>query len=274
MFSGPPGNPTDLWVWRSPAANHDYLICADVARGDSEDFSAFHVVDMTSNEVAAEYLGKIPTDEFGVYLVDVGKRFNMAQIVQEKNTYGVACANVLKTLKYPNLYYDADLKERMLYMTPEEQARQIPGFTTTVKNRESLLQNLEEVIRNKRIGIYSTRFGDEMDHFIWTGKRGQALKRKHDDLIMALAIGLQVYTPNGNRSTSNEGMAWHMAFLKGISRTSTKMSTQMHNYGKNDANQGRKNPETYMGKELKPGVRREHVELEQMMRNEFDWLFR
>jgi len=300
-YSSPYGKGgNEFWLWRTPVSDHKYLICADVSRGDAEDFSAFHVVDMSANEVAGEYLGKIPTDEFGVWLVTMAKRFNNALIVQEKNTFGIAVANALRAANYPNLWYEPEIQQKMEFMSLEDRAKQIPGFTTTPKNRETLLQNLEEVVRNKKLRIYSTRFGDEMDHFIWTGKRGQAMKKKHDDLIMALAIGLQVFTPNGSGDVdqhSSEGMAWHMAFLKSISIRSNTMSTGVNNFGTNAANPFLANinqprrpnsvlapvsgmgpaprkPDTFMGKELKVGVKRENVETDYAIRREYDWLFR
>ena len=39
-------------------------MCADVGRGDSKDYSAFHVIDVETVEQVAEYKGRIPTKDF------------------------------------------------------------------------------------------------------------------------------------------------------------------------------------------------------------------
>jgi hypothetical protein len=155
---------------------------------------------------------------------------------------------------------------------------------------EQLTLLLKAAIRNKQIRIHSTRFGEEMEHFIWTGKRGQALKNKHDDLIMALAIGLQAYNPFGGfHNVDNEARAYAQAFIAGISRRSSQYNpnpylNQLQNTSpsNNPYLTGEKpNPflspkkaPTVNGIPLRPGVKKEHVELDMAIRNEFDWLFK
>ena len=292
IMMGPTPGSTDLWVWKTPTPGHKYILSSDVARGDSEDYSTFHVIDTNENEIAAEYMGKIQTDAFGLYLIETATRYNNAIIIQEKNTFGTAVSNVLKAAKYPNVWYEPEIQEKLMYLSQAEKDKLICGFTTTSKNREPMLQNMEEVIRNKRLRIYSTRFVEEMENFIWTGRRGQALKKKHDDLIMGLGIGLQIFTPTGNgfkARTTDNSIPWHQAFLNGLSKTNKLMSTTQGSYGspiQNYNNTGmsvgqntpfgpiKQNIETFNGKKLPPGVKRENIEIDQIIRSEFDWLFK
>jgi hypothetical protein len=256
-FTGPEGKGLDLQIWKNAEEGHQYVLSADVARGDAEDYSAFHVFDITKSEVVAEYLGKIPPDRFGEWLIEVGKKYNMALIVAEKNTVGIATAIKLRDSGYPNLYYDQELANKMLTMTPDEKKDCLPGFTITPKNREKILENLEQVIRNNHLRLYSTRFVSEMESFIWNGKRGQALKKRHDDLIMAMAIGLQVFTPNAEQQNyfdvlaANQGLA--KAMLAGMSR------------GGGSGKLG--------GKKVPSFVNKETVQLEMQFRKEFGWLY-
>lgn len=256
-FTGPGGKGLDLQIWKNAEEGHQYVLSADVARGDAEDYSAFHVFDITKSEVVAEYLGKIPPDRFGEWLIEVGKKYNMALIVAEKNTVGIATAIKLRDSGYPNLYYDEELANKMLTMTPDEKKDCLPGFTITPKNREKILENLEQVIRNNHLRLYSTRFVSEMESFIWNGKRGQALKKRHDDLIMAMAIGLQVFTPNAEQQNyfdvlaANQGLA--KAMLAGMSR------------GGGSGKAG--------GKKIPSFVNKETAQLELQFRKEFGWLY-
>jgi Terminase large subunit, T4likevirus-type, N-terminal len=258
-FTGPNNKGQDLHIWKTSVPDHKYVISADVARGDAEDYSTFHVFDTNTSEVVAEYMGKIPPDRFGEWLVEIGKRYNTALIVNEKNTVGIATAIKLRDAEYPNVYYDLDLQDKMLIMTPDEKKDVLPGFTISPKNREKILENLEQVIRNQQLKIYSLRFVSQMETFIWNGKRGQALKKRHDDLIMAMAIGLQIFTPSaaqeGYLGMQAASQSVAMSMLKGMSR------------GFKDINS------KFNGKPIPFGVRRESIKLDQELRKEFWWLY-
>ena len=258
-YTGPNGKGQDLHIWKTAVPDHKYVISADVARGDAEDYSTFHVFDTNESEVVAEYMGKIPPDRFGEWLIDIGKRYNDALIVNEKNTVGIATAIKLRDAEYPNLYYDPDLAEKMIGMTPDEKKDVLPGFTITPKNREKILENLEQVIRNHQLKIYSLRFVAEMETFIWNGKRGQALKKRHDDLIMAMTIGLQVFTPlaaqQGYLGLQEGGQTMAMAMLKGMSRGYRDVKNKVN------------------GKQVPVGVSPDAVRNDIQFRKEFWWLY-
>jgi hypothetical protein len=58
------GFDNNLWVWKEPEKGVEYLISADVARGDGTDLSGCHVLDINKKEQVAEYRGKLPPDLF------------------------------------------------------------------------------------------------------------------------------------------------------------------------------------------------------------------
>ena len=167
------------------------ILSADVSRGDSKDYSAFHVIDTNESEIVCEFKGKIPPDQFGILLVEAGKRFNNAVICPESNTYGYAVLVKLKELGYTNIYF-AKEKEKYDVLYGNGSIGKA-GFSTQGNNRGKILTRLEEVLRNKQIKIYSSRFYEEMKTFIWKNNKAQAMRDKNDDLVMALAIGLWLY---------------------------------------------------------------------------------
>jgi len=258
-YTGPNNKGQDLHIWKTAIPDHKYVIAADVARGDAEDYSTFHVFDINDSEVVAEYMGKIPPDRFGEWLIEIGKRYNDALIVNEKNTVGIATAIKLRDAEYPNLYYDSDLAEKMIGMTPDEKKDVLPGFTIKPNNREKILENLEQVIRNHQLKIYSLRFVSQMETFVWNGKRGQALKKRHDDLIMAMAIGLQIFTPmaheQGYLGSLEVNKTMSNALLAGMSR------------GFRDVIQ------KVQGKIVPAGVNPDTIKNEVEFRREFWWLY-
>lgn len=203
------GDDGNTWVWAYPITGHRYIISADVARGDADDYSTCHVIDTTADEVVAEYQGKIPPDRYAELLADLGHKYFDALICPENNTFGLATAYRLRDLKYPNLYYEKLAKNgiHQIY-NPEEVKALTPGIATTVKNRQAILAKLEESIRNKKVKIYSSRFAEEAKTFIWNtnvaGGKAMAMKGYNDDLIMSLAIGCFLYEADENVINTDE----------------------------------------------------------------------
>lgn len=283
----------DMWIWKAPDPSHKYIVTADVARGDAEDFSGCHVIDMNTWEQAAEYLGKIPPDKYGEFLAKIGYTYNTALIVNERNAIGLVTSMKLRDLKYPNLYWEDGDPATRYDLTEEQKEAMVPGFTTKPGNRsgnrEEILQKLSVALRDHHIKMYSSRFHDQMTTFIFTGKRGQAAKHKSDDLIMAAAWGCYIANPMGNHTNGSDtgASAWHNAFLASFTKNSKSMSTGIQNFGQEQKFQQdpfmagitspsqnfNAKPEFYNGVALKPGVKAENVHRQQVVKAIFDWLF-
>ena len=88
------------------------------------------------------------------------------------------------------------------------------GFSTQAGTRAQILTKLEEVIRNDKIAIYSSRLIDELKTFIWNNGKAQAQRGANDDLVMALAIGVWLY--DSNRKVSTESVDINAAMLAGF----------------------------------------------------------
>jgi hypothetical protein len=212
-----------VWVWKYALSEHKYIISADVARGDSADYSAFHVIDTNESEVVCEYKGKMPPDQFAVILAEAGKRYNNAVICAENNTYGYAVNMKLRDLGYKNLYFKSERdKFNALYSTGETDISKA-GFTTSGQSRAQILTKLEEVLRTGGVRIYSSRLYNELKTFIWTGAKAQAQKGKNDDLIMSLAIGVWLYdaSPTHNNMTSTLNKAMLAGFATNVTSKDT-----------------------------------------------------
>tara|TARA_R100000664_G_scaffold33789_2_gene52029 strand:- start:4739 stop:6367 length:1629 start_codon:yes stop_codon:yes gene_type:complete len=205
-----------VWIWKYPLSENNYIISADVSRGDSRDYSTFHVIDINESECVAEYKGKIPPDRLGELLVEYGEKYNNALICPENNSYGYATILKIKELNYPNLYYK---KRKAVYIggyTPDYNP-DLAGFTTSGRTRSLILTKLEEVLRNKMIKIYSTRFYEELKTFVWVGNKAQGMKGHNDDLVMSFAIGVWLFDASDTYSKSNKDV--NNAMLKAMSVT-------------------------------------------------------
>ena len=188
----------NLWRWQYPNYNKSYMVVADVARGDSSDYSAAHVIDVEASEQVAEYRGKLDTKDFGNFLVSLATEYNNALLVIENANIGWACIQQVIDRNYSNLYYMSkdlkyvDVEHQLNNRYRAEERGMVAGFSTTSRTRPLIISKLEEYVREKSIIIRSVRTIDELFTFIWMNGRAEAMRGYNDDLTMSLAISLWV----------------------------------------------------------------------------------
>ena len=215
----------NLWIWEESAPGSSYIISADVARGDGQDFSTFHVFKLETSEIVAEYQGKPTPDLFSDVLFQAGKEFGDAMVVVENNSVGWGVLTKLQEKGYPNLYYSKKSTHEHVESYQAEMAGVIPGFTTSSKTRPLVISKLEELIRNKLLNIKSKRLYNEMETFVWNNGKPQAMKKHNDDLIMACAIGCWV--KETAFAINQRSVEYQKAFLTSMSSTERKLDTSI-----------------------------------------------
>jgi len=224
----------NLWIWEEYNIEHSYMMAADVARGDGQDYSTFHIFDLEANTIVAEYMGKAAPDLFADLLFQTGKEYGNCMVVVENNSIGWTTLNKLEEMGYPNIYYSRKSTHEHVEPHLAEGPGVTPGFSTTSKTRPLVVAKLEEFVRNKLIKIKSKRLYNEMKTFIWHNGRPQAMKKHHDDLIMACAIGCWV--KDTALATNHRAVEYSKAFLSSMTSDGRKMNTAipgMDGYRKN-----------------------------------------
>jgi hypothetical protein len=188
----------NLWRWEYPNYSKSYIVSADVARGDSSDYSTAHVIDVEASTQVAEYRGKLDTKDFGNFLVALATEYNNALLVIENANIGWAAIQQVLDRNYSNLYYTSkdlkyvDVDNQLSNRYRSEDRNMVAGFSTTSRTRPLIISKLEEYVREKSIIIRSVRTIDELFTFIWNNGRAEAMRGYNDDLTMALAISLWV----------------------------------------------------------------------------------
>ena len=215
-----PGN--NVWYWEYPLEGINYFISADVARGDSGDYSTFHVINTKTLSVAAEFKDKIPPDHFASLLYDVARRYNKATVCPESNAYGYSVLSKLSDLGYKNIYFSSE-KEKYKYLYTGDASIGKAGFVTNKESREKILANFEEALRNGRLKTFSTRLISELKTFVWNGKKVGAMKGYNDDLVMSLAIGCWISDSNSDQYNVAQ-MEFADALLKGMEVNNTSVN--------------------------------------------------
>ena len=189
------GADQNLWVWESADYSRDYMVVADVARGDGKDYSSFHVIEVENNVQVAEYKGQIGTKEFGHLLVGIATEYNNAMLVIENANIGWATIQVAIDRQYSNLYYSqrSDSSNVDSYFDKyQDHSRMVAGFTMSSKTRPMVIGKFQEYIADQGVTIQSKRLIEEMKVFIWKNGRAEAQTGYNDDLVMAFGIAMYI----------------------------------------------------------------------------------
>ena len=189
----------NLWIWEQPDYSRDYIIVADVARGDGADHSAFHVIDVESVTQVAEYKGQIHTKDYGNLLVNIATEYNDALLVIENANVGWASIQVAIDRNYKNMYYSpkdgqiSDVSQQLSrYVDLKDTSQMTPGFTTSSRTRPLIISKLDTYMRERIPIIRSQRLIDELFVFIWNGSKPEAQHGYNDDLVLSFCIGLWI----------------------------------------------------------------------------------
>ena len=193
VYENPITRSAGLDIYEDPVKGHDYLMTVDVARGVSEDYSAYILVDIT--EFPHKIVGKYRNNEikpmiFPNLIWEVAKKYNNAFIMCEVNDIGDQVASILNfDLEYENL----------LMCSMRGRAGQVVGqgfsgkktqlgvkMSKTVKKVGSL--NLKALIESDKIVFKDYEIISELTTFIQKHNSFEAEEGCNDDLAMCLVI--------------------------------------------------------------------------------------
>ncbi len=192
------GIDNNCWIWEPANYTKNYIVCADVSRGDGTDYSAFHVIELESLTQVAEYKGRINTKDFGNMLVSIATEYNDAILIVENNNIGWATIQQIIDRDYPNLFYTSkdlqyvDVQHQLNNRINRQERNMVAGFSTTSKTRPLIISKLEEFFREESVVVRSNRLIDELLTFVYINNRAEAMAGYNDDLVMSFAIGLWV----------------------------------------------------------------------------------
>ena len=226
----------NLWIWEGVDYTKSYMVVADVARGDSADYSAFHIFDIESCTQVGEYKGKLSPKDFGNVLVGIASEFNEALLVVENANIGWATIEQILERQYSNLYYSSTSQMETVesYMSKYERDKLVPGFTMSVRTRPLVVAKMIEYIRERGVTIQSKRLLGEMRVFVWKNGKPQAQVNYNDDLLMAAATAL--YVRDTALRLRQQGMDLARAQLSSFQNLNAKNKAVMKSVGNKQNN--------------------------------------
>ena len=192
----------NLWIWRQPDYTKEYIVVADVSRGDGSDYSACQVFEVEDMEQVAEYKGKLSTTDYGNFLIELATKYNDALLVVENNNIGWATIQTIIDRGYKNLFYQSkdlqvvDVEHQINNKYRAQDRNMVPGFSTTLKTRPLIVAKMEEYTREKLVKLHSNRLLDELFVFIYkvglVNSKAEAMQGYNDDLVMSYSIALWI----------------------------------------------------------------------------------
>ena len=193
VYDSPVKRNAGLDVYHDVEKGHDYIITVDVARGVSEDYSAFVVTDITTfpHKIVAKYRNnEIKPMLFPNIIYEVAKNYNSAYILCEVNDIGDQVASLL--------HYDLEY-QNVLMCSMRGRAGQIVGqgfsgkktqlgvkMSKTVKKVGAL--NLKTLIEEDKLIFNDYEIISELTTFIQKNNSFEAEDGCNDDLAMCLVI--------------------------------------------------------------------------------------
>lgn len=180
-------------IYNEAEEGHKYILSCDPAK-DGRDYFALHVIDITKFPFKQVVCGKLQIDYLLMpeFIYDLAITYNTAFTIIENNEgAGQSIADTLKRdFEYENLYFDRDGKG--------DKFKKYPGFRTTPKSRNQLLETLKLLIENNKLEINDEDTIFELQRFVLLRKKFQAEDGFHDDLVMSLAIAFCLFNDINN----------------------------------------------------------------------------
>lgn len=182
-------NPTNLSTIRRfklPVMGHKYAFWVDPADGGEQgDDSAAVLIDLNTMEDVLSIKEKIDQNDFAELLAHIGKIYNTATIVVERNT-GEALINwLVNIMRYPRVHIDAlaTTNTRVVYGV---------YMTRPVKNEG--IMRLKFLLNQNILKDLDPDWIDDALHFVWTKtpsglRKAEGSDGHHDDTVMARIIG-------------------------------------------------------------------------------------
>ena len=180
-------------VWVRPEKDHQYCMTVDVARGGSNDYSAFVVVDITQMpyRIVAKYRNnEIKPLIFPDIIYRTAKSYNDSQILVEINDIGGQIADALHhDMAYENVIM-TQMRGRLGQVVGSGfgDGQTDLGIRTTKALKRIGCSNLKQLVEGDKLIIPDFDIVVELSTFIQKGASFEAEEGSTDDLVMCLVF--------------------------------------------------------------------------------------
>ncbi len=177
-------------IFEQPIVNNKYIIGADTSEGVGRDYSTIEVVNVTDTGLAVNVASfrdnKIRPDQLAQQMAWLGRKYNNAFLIPEKNNSGLTTTIKLQNMNYPNMYQKTTV-DKKTNKTQNEY-----GWRTMASNRDLMIDDFIEAFEEGTIEIRSPYAINEMKTFV---RKDNGVREHddgfHDDSLFALFLAVQ-----------------------------------------------------------------------------------
>ena len=179
-------------VFDEPAPNNSYMIIADVSRGKGLDYSAFHVIDVTTIpyvQVATYRNNLITPTDYSEVLYRTGTAYNEASILVEINDIGGQVVDLLNMdFEYEGILYSESAGRAGKRIAVGFSNTVEAGIRTTRPVKAIGCSMLKLLIEQGKLIIKDSQTIKELNTFSKKGSSYEAESGQNDDLVMGLVL--------------------------------------------------------------------------------------
>jgi hypothetical protein len=182
-----------LDIFERPQKDHSYIMCVDTSHGIGADFSAFIIIDVTTQpyKVVAKYKNNsISPLVYPMIVLNEAKKYNNAFVLVESNDVGCQVVDSLHyELLYDNLFSSMPNRRLGTYQVlihGNKKSRLGIRTTKTVKNVGC--STIKNFIENNKLILNDFDIISEFTTFISQKSSYAAEAGSYDDLVMCLVL--------------------------------------------------------------------------------------
>lgn len=179
--------------WRE---HRNIVICDPAGSFSTRDMFGVEIMNLMTCEFMAEYYGHTNAYEMARLLIEWAVKFNDADIYVEANGVGDSVlSHLIHTFGYPHVFHRRDARH-----SKEKK----PGWWSNQQRKVEAIGDLDQLVREGSIGIYSTRLLRQLLQYRgqWD-KLARDVQGGHFDLVAAAAIGAHTWRRSGYRRREN-----------------------------------------------------------------------
>jgi len=170
----------NVFIYKEPIEDHDYIMCVDVAKGRGQDYSTFNIIDVSTEpfeQVATFRDNNISPMLLPDIVYKYAKTYNEAYVLIESNDAGiVVCNGLYYDLEYENMFVESAVKKNAI------------GCTMTRRVKRIGCSTIKDLVEQKKLLIKDAQTIIEMSTFVAKGNSFMAIAPNHDDLMMNLVL--------------------------------------------------------------------------------------
>lgn len=181
-----------LTVFKKPEEDRSYVLIADVSKGKGLDYSAFHIIDVTTmpyQQVCTYKNNMIATTDYAGLIYKLYRSYNECMVLIENNNVGSQVCDLLRMdYECENLIFTESAGRNGKRVSGGFGKKSEAGINTSKTVKAIGCSMLKLLIEGDQLLIRDHSSIYELSTFSKKGSSYEAEKGKHDDLVMGLVL--------------------------------------------------------------------------------------